>query len=256
MKAIWKGSIGFGLVNIPVKLYSAVQNSNLDFDMLDSKDLSHIRFQRVNEKTKKEVPFDKIVKGYEVNGKYVLLDHDDFVNASPEKSKMIELENFVDISEINPIYYETSYFVEPEPQGKKAYALLLKVLSQAKKAGVARFVLRTSENLCVIHPLGGALIITKIRFAEEIRSMEDLNIPSVAGVTKKETDVGMALIKQYTSKFDITSFKDEYSSALLKLIRAKAKGKAAKVKKLERAEASAGSDLYEQLMQSLTKKGA
>ncbi|RZL19238.1 MAG: Ku protein [Pedobacter sp.] len=254
MRSIWKGSIGFGLVNIPVKLYSAVQNSNLDFDMLDSKDHAHIKFQRVNEKTKKEVAFDKIVKGYMLNGRYVILEQQDFIDASPEKSKMIELENFVDINEINPIYYETSYYAEPETQGKKAYALLLKALMQSKKAGIARFVLRTNENLCVLHPKDNVLVVSKIRFTEEIRSAEDLKTPSLANVSKKEVDVGLALIKQYSSKFDISSFKDEYSNELLKIIKAKAKGKRATVKKLKPREEETGDDLYAQLMQSLKKK--
>ncbi|RZM23971.1 MAG: Ku protein [Pedobacter sp.] len=255
MRTIWKGSIGFGLVNIPVKLYSAVQNSGLDLDMLDSKDHSRIKFQRVNEQTHKEVPYDKIVKGYMLNEQYVILDQQDFEDASPEKTKMIELENFVDISEINPIYYETSYYAEPETQGKKAYALLLKALQKSNMAGVARFVLRSSENLCVIHPMDNLLVVTKIRFSEEIRSSEDLKTPATDTISKKELDVGLALIKQYTSPFKIDQFKDEYTGELLKIIKAKAKGKRAKVKKLKPRE-EAGTDLYEQLMQSLSKKGA
>lgn len=256
MRTIWKGAIGFGLVNIPVKLYSAVQNSHLDLDMLDEKDHSRIKFLRINEKTRKEVPYDKIVKGYLIKDNYVILDEQDFEDASPEKTKMIELENFVDITSINPIYYEISYYAEPEKQGKKAYALLLKALVKSKKAGVARFVFRSTENLCVIHPLGEVLVITKIRFQEEIREYEDLEVPSADTVTKKELDVGLALIKQYTAAFDIKSFKDEYSKELLKIIQAKAKGKRATVKKLKPREESSD-DLYTQLMQSLgTKKGA
>ena len=255
MRAIWKGSIGFGLVNIPVRLYSAVQNSNLDFDMLDSKDHSRIKFQRINEQTRKEVPYNKIVKGYMIDEKYVILDDHDFEDASPEKTKLIELENFVDIDEINPIYYETSYYAEPEAQGKKAYALLLKALTKSNKAGVARFVLRSTENLCVIHPLDNVLVITKIRFSEEIRSHEEIKVPPTDSISKKEIDVGMALIKQYSSKFDIASFKDEYSKELLRIIKAKAKGKRATVKKLKPREET-GDDLYSQLMQSLNKKGA
>jgi len=186
----------------------------------------------------------------------VILDEHDFEEASPEKTKMIELENFVDISEINPIYYETSYYAEPEKQGRKAYALLLKALIKSKKAGVARFVLRSTENLCVIHPLNDLLVITKIRFQEEIRSYEDLDVPELDAVSKKELDVGLALIKQYTAGFDIKSFKDEYSQELLKIIKAKAKGKRATVKKLKPREET-GDDLYSQLMQSLgNKKGA
>jgi DNA end-binding protein Ku len=255
MRAIWKGSIGFGLVNIPIRLYSAVQNSSLDFDMLDSKDHSRIKFQRINEQTRKEVPFNKIVKGYMVDEKYVILDEHDFEDASPEKTKLIELENFVDINEINPIYYETSYFAEPEAQGKKAYALLLKALIKSNKAGVARFVLRSTENLCVIHPLDNVLVVTKIRFSEEIRSHEEIKVPPTDSISKKEIDVGLALIKQYTSEFNIDSFKDEYSKELLRIIKAKAKGKRATVKKLKPREES-GDDLYSQLMQSLNKKGA
>lgn len=256
MRTLWKGSIGFGLVNIPVKLYSAVQNSHLDLDMLDGKDHSRIRFKRVNESTNKEVPFNKIVKGYLIKDDYVIVDEEDFEAASPQKTKLIELENFVNISEINPIYYETSYYAAPEKQGEKAYALLLQALIKSKKAGVARFVLRSTENLCVIHPLGDLLVITKIRFQEEIRSEKDLFVPSVKTVSKKELDVGLALIKQYTSEFDITGFKDEYTRELLKLIKAKAKGKKTTVKKLKPRE-EAGDDLYSQLMQSLShKKGA
>lgn len=256
MKAVWKGSIGFGLVNIPVKLFSAVQNSNLDLDMLDERDHSKIRFKRVNENTHKEVAYDKIVKGYLLNEKYVILDEEDFKDASPEKNKMIELENFVNIEEINPIYYETSYYAEPENQGKKAYGLLLKALIKSKKAGLARFVLRSTENLCVIHPMNEVIVITKIRFPEEIRSSEEINSPSLDTIAKKELDVGLALIKQYTSAFNIENFHDEYSIELLKIIKAKAKGKRATVKKLKPRE-ELSDDLYGQLMKSLTgKKGA
>ena len=149
MRSIWNGAIGFGLVNIPVKLFSAVQQSNLDFDMLDEKDHAKIKYLRVNEHSQKEVPFDKIVKGYFLKDRYVILDKHDFEEASPEKNKTIEIENFVDINQINPIYYETSYYSQPEKQGKKAYALLLKALIKSNKAGLARFVLRSSrESLC------------------------------------------------------------------------------------------------------------
>lgn len=257
MRAIWKGSIGFGLVNIPVRLFSAVQNSGLDLDMLDEKDHSKIRFKRVNESSGREVAYDKIVKGYLLNENYVILDDEDFKDASPEKSKMIELENFVDIAEINPIYYETSYYAEPEKQGKKAYALLLKALIKSNKAGLARFVLRSTENLCVIHPLEDVLVVTKIRFAEEIRSYkEDLTLPDVSVIGKKELDVGLTLIKQYTSAFNIENFHDEYSKELMRIIKAKAKGKRATVKKLKPRE-ELSDDLYGQLMKSLSgKKGA
>lgn len=256
MRAIWNGSIGFGLVNIPIKLYSGVQNSNLDLDMLDERDHANIKYQRINENTRKEVPYDKIVKGYFLKDRYIILDDHDFEEAAPEKSKTIELENFVDIHEINPIYYETSYYASPEKQGVKAYALLLKALIKSKKAAIGRFVLRTTENLCVIHPLDDVIVISKIRFQEEIRKRDDLKKADDVKVSKKELDMGLALIKQYSSDFDITGFKDEYSKELLRIIKAKAKGKQATVKKLKPKKAKSD-DLYDQLMESLnSKKGA
>lgn len=256
MRSIWNGSIGFGLVNIPVKLFSAVQQSNLDFDMLDKHDHAKIKYQRINENTHKEVPFDKIVKGYYLKDRYIVLDKHDFEEASPEKNKTIEIENFVDITEINPIYYETSYYSQPEKQGKKAYALLLKALVKSGKAGLARFVLRSSENLCVIHPKDNVIVVTKIRFAQEVRNTSELAVPDDLPVTKKEMDVGLTLIKQYSGAFDLSSYKDEYSVELLKIIKAKAKGKRATIKKLTPKKANSD-DLYEQLMQSLDqKKGA
>src|SRR6201985_1951014 len=147
MRSIWKGSIGFGLVSIPVKLYSAVQSSSLDLDMLDSRDHARIKYQRVNENTHKEVPYDKIVKGYKIDEDYVVLEEQDFEDAAPEKSKIIEIESFVDIADVNPMYYETSYYTEPETKNNKAYALLIQALKKSKKAGLARFVFRSTESL-------------------------------------------------------------------------------------------------------------
>lgn len=253
MRSIWKGSIGFGLVNIPIKLFSGVQNSNLDLDMLDERDHAKIKFLRVNDDTHKEVPYEKIVRGYFLKDKYIILDKHDFEEASPEKTKIIELENFVDIKEINPIYYETSYYTEPEKQGKKAYALLLKALEKSGRAGVARFVLRNTENLCVIHPMEGVIVVTKIRFQQEIRSFSEITKVDDVTISKKEMDVGLALIKQYSSKFDLSAFKDDYSDELLKIIKAKAKGKRATVKKMKPQKATSD-DLYDQLMQSLGSK--
>ncbi|AMR30446.1 Ku protein [Mucilaginibacter sp. PAMC 26640] len=256
MRSIWKGSLGFGLVSIPVKLFSAVQTSSIDLDMLDARDHARIRYQRVNENTKKEVPFDKIVKGYKMNDDYVIVDAKDFEDAAPEKSKVIEIESFVDIDEVNPMFYETSYYTEPDTKNNKAYALLLKALQQSKKAGLARFVLRSSESLCIVHPQKNVLVVTRIRFGQQIRDTEDLNIAEDVTVSKKELDVGLALINQYAEKFDVSKFKDEYNDELLKIIHAKAKGKRATVKKLK-PHVTKSDDLYDQLMSSLkVKKGA
>jgi DNA end-binding protein Ku len=255
MRSIWKGSIGFGLVSIPVKLYSAVQSSGLDLDMLDSRDHAHIRYLRVNEHTHKEVPYEKIVKGYKLNDDYVILEDRDFEDAAPEKTKVIEIESFVDVADVNLMYYETSYYTEPETKNNKAYALLIEALKKSGKAGLARFVLRNNENLCIIHPVEHVLVVTKIRFAQEIRSTEDLVIDDV-NISKKELDMGMALIKQYEEDFDVSKFKDDYHEELLKIIYAKAKGKRPTIKKLV-PHKTKNDDLYDQLMESLkTKKGA
>lgn len=256
MRSIWKGSLGFGLVSIPVKLYSAVETTKLDLDMLDSRDHARIRYQRVNEHTHKEVPYDKIVKGYKINDDYIIVEDQDFEDAAPEKSKVIEIESFVDIADVNPMFYETSYYTEPDTKNNKAYALLVQALIKSKKAGLARFVLRSTESLCLVYPVENVLVVTRIRFAQEIRGTEDLEIADNVTINKKELDVGLALINQYAEKFNVSKFKDEYNDELLKIIRAKAKGKHATVKKMKPKKATSD-DLYEQLMQSLTaKKGA
>src|ERR1700759_8029 len=224
MRSIWKGSIGFGLVSIPVKLYSAVQTSSLDFDMLDSRDHARIRYMRVNEHTHKEVPYDKIVKGYKLNDDYVIVDDKDFEEAAPEKSKVIEIESFVDIADVNPMYYETSYYTEPDTKKNKAYSLLLQALKKSGKAGLGRFVLRTTESLCIIHPVEHVLVVTRIRFAQEIRDTDELNIDDHIEVSKKELDVGLALINQYAGEVHGSKVNDDYHDELLKIIQAKAKG--------------------------------
>ena len=256
MRSIWKGSIGFGLVSIPIKLYSAVQTSSLDLDMLDSRDHAHIKFMRVNENTKKEVPYDKIVKGYKFDDDYVIVEDADFEAAAPEKSKVIEIENFVDISSVNPMFYETSYYTEPETKNNKAYALLLAALKQSCKAGLARFVLRSTESMCIVHPVDKAIVVTRIRFEQQIRDQDELKLEDKVEVSKKELDMGLALINQYAEKLDLSKYKDEYHTELLKLIEAKAKGKRPTIKKLK-PKAAKGDDLYDQLMSSLqVKKGA
>src|SRR6201995_316092 len=193
MRSIWTGSIGFGLVSIPIKLFSAVQESRLDLDMLDSRDHAHIKFQRVNENTKKEVPYDKIVKGYKYDDDYVIIEDADFEAAAPEKSKIIEIENFVDLHSVNPMFYETSYYTEPETKNSKAYSLLLAALKKSGKAGLARFVLRSTKSMCIVHPVENDIVVTRIRFQQQIRDQGDLNLPEKAEVSKKELDMGMAL---------------------------------------------------------------
>jgi DNA end-binding protein Ku len=224
--------------------------------MLDSRDHAHIKFQRVNENTKKEVSYDKIVKGYKYDDDYVIIEDADFEAAAPEKSKVIEIENFVDIASVNPMYYETSYYTEPETKNNKAYALLLAALKKSGKAGLARFVLRSTESLCIVHPVKDAIVVTRIRFEQQIRDQGELKLTDKVEVSKKELDMGLALINQYAEPLDLSKYKDEYHTELLKLIEAKAKGKRPTIKKLK-PKAAKGDYLYDQLMNSLqVKKGA
>jgi DNA end-binding protein Ku len=250
MRAIWSGTIGFGLVNIPIKLYSATQDSRLDLDMLDKKNHAHIKFQRVNEETGKEVPWEQIVKGYLYNDEYVILDDKDFQDASPEKSKIITIESFVNQTEIDDIYFENPYYIEPQKAGAKAYELLLKTLEKTGKAGVGRFVLRTSEHLVVIRPRENYLLLQQLRFEQEIRSPEELEFPKNVKINKKELDMAVQLVEQYTTEFDISAFKDEYHDQLMKIIKAKASGKRKPTKKLTVAHTKS-TDLFSQLKASL-----
>ena len=254
MRSIWNGSINFGLVNIPIKLYSAIESSSLNLDMLDSRDHARIRFKRVNEHTDEEVPYEKIVRAYLLNDEYIVLDEQDFEDASPEKTKSINIENFVKLEDINPMLFETSYYAEPSKQGQKAYLLLFNALKKTKLAGLGQFVLRQKENLCVIYPIQNVIVISRIRYAQEIRNSSEMDIPESATVAKKELDMALTLIDQYISDFDISKYKDTYQIDLLNIIHAKAKGKRPNIKKLH-PKKTKSDDLYEQLLESLNKKG-
>jgi len=250
MRAIWTGAIGFGLVNIPVKMYSAVQDSSLDLDMLDKKDHSNIRFQRVNAKTGKEVAWENIVRGYKYNDEYVVLNDDDFKKASPEKSKLIEIAEFVSQEEIDTIYYETPYYLEPEKTGIKAYALLRDALERSGKVGLGTYVMRTKEAIGIIKPMDNILVLNKMRFAEEIRDLEDLKIPGEKS-KPNELKMALALIDQLSGPLEIEKYKDTYSAQLMKVIEAKAKGKKIPVPTMKVVH-SKSKDLMDQLKASLS----
>ena len=253
MRPIWTGAIGFGLVNIPVKLYSATQSSSLDLDMLDKKDHSNIKFKRVNEKTGKEVTWENIVKGYKLNNDYVVLDDKDFEAASAKKTKTIEISDFVKEEEISSLYYETPYYLEPDKTGTRPYELLRQALIKTKKVGVATFVMRSKESLAILRPDKDAIVLNRIRFEEEIRSTDELTLPKNTEVKPAELKMAITLIDQLTATFDISAYKDTYNAALLKLIKAKAGGKKIKVPEL-RVVHSKTKDLMEQLKASLDVK--
>lgn len=226
MKSIWKGSISFGLVNIPVKMYSATQSHNLDLDMLRKDDHCPVRFMRVCRDDGKEIPYEDIVKGYQYKeGDYVILTDKDFESANVEKTHTIDIVHFVDEKEVDTVFYEKPYFLEPEKSGTKPYALLIDAIKKTKKVGVGRFVLKNREHIGIVRVYNDVLIFNQIRFQDELRSHEDLKIPSGKNVSAKEVDLAVSLIKQLDYKFNPKDFKDTYISELKKIIEQKAKGK-------------------------------
>jgi len=254
MRPIWTGAIGFGLVNIPVKLYSATESSTLDLDMLDKKDHSNIHFMRVNEKTGKEVKWSDIVKGYKLpNDKYVVLGEKDFQAASAKKTKTIEITNFVNEDEIESVYYETPYYLEPDKSGSRAYALLREALAKTKRVGLASFVMRNKESLAILRANEKVIVLNRIRFQEEIRDYSDLKLPPKTEVKANELKMAVSLIEQLSEKFDISAYKDTYSADLMKLIKAKAKGVKIKEPALKVVHGQS-KDIMAQLKASLSTK--
>jgi DNA end-binding protein Ku len=253
MKSMWKGSIGFGLVNIPVKLYSATQNSELDLDLLDKKDHAHIHYNRVNENSGKTVAWENIVKGYKYNDKYIVLTDQDFQSAAATKTQIIEIQEFVEEKEIDTIYYETPYYLEPEKSGARAYSLLHDALVKTKKVGLGTLVLRNKESIVLIKPYYDALVLNKLRFAEEIRDWKELDIPGKTTSRSKEADMAVSLVNQLSAHFNIENYSDTYTGKLMKIIKAKAKGLKIPEPKLKVVHRQS-EDLMAQLKASLGEK--
>ncbi len=252
MRSLWSGSISFGLINIPVSVYSATKDRSLDFDMLRKDDLCPINFVRVCRATGEEVPYHDIVKGYEYReGDYVVLDKEDFKRASPEKSDTIDIEEFVDEKEIDSIYFEKPYYLEPDKGAEKAYVLLREALQQAKKVAIASFVFRNKEDLVMLKPYNDILVLNQLRFQDQIRPTDELKIPHKVDVTRKEIEMAVKLVEQQEGKFKPGDFEDTYTAALHRIIAAKAKGK--KLKPLPKAPKTSTdpSDLVAQLEASL-----
>ena len=254
MRSIWTGAISFGLINIPVKLFSAVEDSSSDFDMLDSRDHSNIHFKRVNAETGKEVAYESIVKGFKINDRYVVLDDKDFESADAVKTKTIEIINFTDETEIDSIYYEKPYYLEPDKSGAKAYALLRDALKASGKVGVTSFVLRNREGLAILKPRDKVIVLNRIRFEQEIKDPGDLKLPPSTKGIKKELDMADKLIDQLSESFSIAKYKDTYSAKLMSIIKQKAKGKKIQPAKMKVVHTKSSGDLMSMLKASLTEK--
>jgi DNA end-binding protein Ku len=257
MKAIWKGGISFGLINIPVRLYSGAVTHRIDLDMVRKKDHCAIEFVRVCKKDGKEVPWDEIAKGYKKeNGDYVVLDKSDFARAMPEKTQTIDVFEFVLEKEIPAQYLEKPYIVEPAKEAKKTYTLLREALKKSGKVGLAKFVLRNTEHLGILKVEDNAILLIQIRFDQDLRSPSEAKIPDDVKIAKKELDMALNIIEQLTDKFEPEKYKDTYKDELLKIIRKKSKEKGKPAKKEEPAEKpkakkEATDDLLAQLKASL-----
>lgn len=252
MRAVWNGSISFGLVNIPVDLVSAEQRNDLKFNMVDSRDHSRIRYERVNEDTGEEVPWNQIVKAYEFQeDNYVIITDDDFEKADPKATKTIDIETFISRDELELKYLEKPYYVQPRKGGEKAYVLLKDALEKTGKIAIARVVIRTKSYLGAIYPSEDMIILNLIRFAQELKSIEDLKIPKNIKISDREMDLAVNLIEDMTEEWKPDNYKDEYRASLMEMIKAKAKGQGIKEEVIDEEEASNVIDIMDLLKKSV-----
>src|SRR5690554_2898239 len=248
-RAIWKGGISFGLVYIPVKLYSGATRNDLDLNMIREQDKCPIKYVRVCQNDGKEVPWKDIAKGFKMDDYYIIIEDEDFKKASKGKSESIDIIEFVKTEEINPRYFEKPYLLEPEKGAGRTYHLLRQAIFKSKMGGLSKFVLRNREHLALLMADENVLYLTQMRFHDELRTPEDLKIPS-ASPSKQELEMAMQLIKGMSTKFEPEKFKDTYLETLKKIIDAKAKHKDIKPPKKKKEEAGV-EDLMEQLKRSL-----
>lgn len=255
MRAIWSGSISFGLVNIPVKLYSGTQSNTLDLDMFSKDEHCPIVYKRVCREDGKEVPYKDIIKGYEYKeGDFVMLDKKDFKDVSKENPHTIEINEFVDISEIDSVYYEKVYYLEPQKSAKKSYALLRDAIEKSGKVGVAQYILRNREQLGIVKVFKDMIILNQVRYNDEIRKHSELDIPGEVKVSKKEVDTAISLIESMTKKFKPAQYKDTYNEDLMKVIEKKAKGKKVSVRSKKAPKPTKVKDLMTLLQKSINQK--
>jgi DNA end-binding protein Ku len=256
-RAIWSGSISFGLLNVPVKLYSAVSKQTVRFKELREGDGSRIRHKRVAESDGKEVPYEKIVKGYEyAPDQYVVLTREELAELEPQRSRAIEIQDFVDLDHIDPIYFEQPYYLGPDKGAERAYALLVQALKESRKVAVARFVLRNKEHLAAIRAMGDVLTLTTMRFHDEVSSPKDLDGEVFEEAKpkkpeKRELEMAKQLIESLTSDFKPDQYRDEYREELLDLLERKAAGKEVVSAPTEEPKPTKAPDLMAALEESL-----
>ena len=256
-RALWKGAISFGLVNVPVELHSAKKRSaELDMTMLDKRDLAPVGYKRVNKSTGKEVPWGEVVKGYEYqDDKYVVMSDEDFRRANPEAAKTVDIQAFVELADIAPQYFETPYYLVPGKRGEKAYALLRETLKKAGKAGIASVVIRTKQYLAALLPQDEILVLNTLRYHDELKKPAELDVPS-AKVTAKELDMAMRLVEDMADDWQPAKYKDTFRDDLMKRIEEKVKaGQTEEITAPEKGESRPKADVID-LMAALKKSVA
>ena len=257
-RAIWKGSISFGLVNIPIALYPATRREELKFRLLRKSDLSPVNYKRVAQKDGKEVPWDQIVKGYEYEkGRYVVLREEDFQRVDLEATQTVHIQDFVDQEQIDPMFFYKPYYLEPQKGGDKAYALLRDALKDTNKVGVAKVVIKTRQYLAGVKPEDGALVLELMHFADELADSEKLHVPKKMEIGKREMNMAKSLIGSMTSKWEPKKYKDDYREALMEVIEEKvgAGGKEIEEKPRKAPKPTKVIDLVSVLQKSLEETG-
>jgi len=258
-RAIWKGSISFGLVNIPIALYPATRREELKFRLLRKSDLSPVNYKRVAEKDGKEVPWNQIVKGYEYEKvKYVVLRDEDFERVDLEATQTVDIQDFVHQEEIDPIFFYKPYYLEPQKGGDKAYVLLRDALKDSGKVGIAKVVIKTREYLAGVKPEDGVLVLELMHFADELADSGKLHIPKKIEVGKREMNMAKSLIDSMSSKWNPEKYKDDYREALMEVIEEKveAGGKEIEEKPKKAPKPTKVIDLVSVLQKSLEQTGA
>src|SRR5437870_6606293 len=259
MRAIWKGSISFGLINIPIALYPATRKEELRFRLLRAKDLSPVNYKRVAKADGKEVTGDEIVKGYEYEkGKFVVLKDEDFQRVDLEATQTVDIQDFVNVDEIDPMFFYKPYYLEPQKGGDKAYVLLRDALEKSKKVGIAKVIIKTRQYLAGVKAEDGVLVLELMHFAEELADTGKLHVPKKLEPRKKEMDMAKALIDSMSAKWNPEKYRDDYREALMEVIEEKveAGGKEIEEKPKPKKAPTKVIDLVEVLQKSLEQAGA
>ena len=255
-RALWKGSISFGLVNIPIELHTAVRNHRPRFRMLHAKDRSPVRFERVCIRDGHPVAWEDLVKGYEyAKGRFVVMTKEDFQAAAVEKTRTVDIIDFVRADEIDDRFFETPYYLVPAKSGERAYALLREAIRESKRVGIAKFILRDAQHLAAVEVIGDALVLTVMRFADELVDIAGFTFPAAGSMRKNELEMAKALVNNLAAEWDPKKYTDQYRENLLRIIQGKVKGKEVELEPVAEPHEGKVVDLMERLRRSLEQSG-